>query len=83
MRHCVATQLRVILGDMDIPTLIAKAKAFRRAEGIAEERRHDLTAAILDATAAGIRQSEIVRITGYTREHIRRLVRDGGQGAPF
>jgi hypothetical protein len=60
----------------DIPELIAKTKAFRRAEAVLEERRHALATEIGTAFLGGVRQSEIVRITGYTREHIRRIVRE-------
>jgi hypothetical protein len=68
-------------GRMDIPTLIAKTKAFRRAESLTEERRLELANAIVSASVGGVRQSEIVRITGYTREHVRRLVRDAAAEA--
>lgn len=35
----------------------------------------EVHAAILDALANGVRQADIVRATGYTREHIRQLAR--------
>lgn len=60
----------------DIADLIARAKAFRRAEAMTEERRQALARSIWMATFRGVRQSEIARITGYTREHIRRIVHD-------
>lgn len=61
---------------MDIPTLTAKAKAFRRAERAAELLRLDLNGAIGAALQSGLRQADIVRATGYTRETIRRITRD-------
>lgn len=39
-----------------------------------EERRDRLADALLEATEAGIQQKKLVAETGYTREHIRRLV---------
>jgi len=39
-----------------------------------DERRNRLGDALLAATEAGVRQKELVEATGYTREHIRRLV---------
>jgi hypothetical protein len=52
--------------------LIAEAR-FR-----AEQRRLDLAAAIARAARAGIRQRDIIAVTSYTREHVRRIVRAGG-----
>ena len=39
-----------------------------------EERRARLADALLEAIDAGIQQKLLVAETGYTREHIRRLV---------
>jgi len=39
-----------------------------------EERRKRLGDALLAAMEAGVRQKDLVIETGYTREHIRRLV---------
>jgi hypothetical protein len=52
------------------------AAAYKRAQAIAEERRKELAAAIVEADAAGTRQVDIVAVTGYTREHVRRILRD-------
>jgi hypothetical protein len=52
------------------------ARAFRRAERVVEQRREELAAAIVQADKDGMRQVDIVRATGYTREHIRRIIRD-------
>lgn len=38
-------------------------------------------AAILAALRAGVRQADVVRASGYSREHLRRLARDNGIGA--
>jgi hypothetical protein len=40
--------------------------------------RERLAAAIVAATQAGVRQVDIVRVTGYGREQIRRIVRAAG-----
>jgi hypothetical protein len=60
--------------------LTEAARAYRRAERAVEQRREELAAAIVQAAADGVRQVDIVRATGYTREHIRRIVRDAEHG---
>ena len=62
--------------DTDLETA---ARAFRRAEKTLDERRRVLAAAITAAAAAGVKQADIVRITGYTREHVRQLVKAAGE----
>lgn len=66
MRFMVSTRLRRL--------------AERRLRALAEldAAREDLHAAILADLAAGVRQVDIVKVTGYTREQIRRITR----GAP-
>lgn len=39
-----------------------------------DERRARLADALLKATEAGVKQKDLVTETGYTREHVRRLV---------
>lgn len=39
-----------------------------------EQRRERLADALLEAAEAGIKQVDLVKATGYTREHVRRLV---------
>lgn len=39
-----------------------------------DERRARVANALLEATEAGIKQKDLVTETGYTREHVRRLV---------
>lgn len=60
-------------------TVAALRKAVR-AKTAAEKRADDARAALAIAMAAAIRegmkQSEVVELTGYTREHVRRLVRE-------
>ncbi|HLQ53032.1 MAG TPA: hypothetical protein VK162_02040 [Streptosporangiaceae bacterium] len=48
---------------------------YRRASKRAEEARAALHAAIAEAAGHGVRQNELVKITGYTRERIRQICR--------
>lgn len=41
-----------------------------------DERRARVADALLEATDAGVKQVELVRETGFTREHVRRLVNE-------
>jgi hypothetical protein len=55
---------------------VAKAlAAHKRAETRAEQTRALLYMAIAEASDAGVRQADLVRVTGYTREHIRQIVK--------
>jgi F0F1-type ATP synthase membrane subunit b/b' len=54
------------------------AAAYRSAKQALDEARPHLAQAIVDAARAGTRQSEIVRVTGYTREQVRRICRAAG-----
>jgi hypothetical protein len=44
-----------------------------RAESRVAAARAELHAAIVADLAAGIRQADLVRLTGYSREHIRKI----------
>lgn len=60
-------------------TVAALRKAVRAknaAEKRAEDARAALAVAMADAIREGMKQSEVVSLTGYTREHVRRLVRE-------
>jgi hypothetical protein len=60
-------------------TIAALRKAVRAktaAEKRAEDARSALAIAMADAIREGMRQGEVVELTGYTREHVRRLVRE-------
>lgn len=49
-------------------------RAYRRAEKLLETRREELFEAIGRAvTERGIKQADVARQTGWTREHIRRI----------
>jgi acyl-CoA reductase-like NAD-dependent aldehyde dehydrogenase len=43
-----------------------------------EQKRAELAAAIVRAARAGVRQRDLVAVTGYNRESIRRILRAGG-----
>ena len=56
--------------------LAEAAAAYRSALNDLERARITLHAEIREALAAGMRQADIVRITGYTRETIRQIARE-------
>lgn len=50
--------------------------AYRRAEKALDTRRDELFKAIGEAVTTGrVRQSDVVKQMGYTREHVRRICR--------
>lgn len=49
-------------------------RAKKSAEDRVEAARAALAVAMADAMRDGMKQSEVVEITGYNREHVRRLV---------
>lgn len=51
-------------------------RAKTAAEKRADDARAALAVAMADAIREGMRQSDVVAMTGYTREHVRRLVRE-------
>lgn len=51
-------------------------RAKTSAEKRADDARAALAIAMAQAIGEGMRQSEVVQLTGYTREHVRRLVRE-------
>lgn len=67
-----------ICQDGGVTTPLHRATAaYRRAQAAVEARREELAEAIRDADRNGVKQVEIVKVTGYTREHIRRIVAAG------
>ncbi len=62
-------------GMTDLDKAAADYQAAKAALDLTRER---LAAAIVEAAKAGTRQSEIVRVTGYTRETVRRICREAG-----
>lgn len=66
-------QTRVVTSD----PVVQAVRAYRRAEAAVDRRRAELADAIGEAILVHERkQSEIVQITGYTREHVRRICLD-------
>lgn len=64
-----------ICQDDGVTTPLHRATAaYRRAQAAVEARREELAEAIREADRDGTKQVEIVKVTGYTREHIRRIV---------
>ncbi|GAB3802588.1 hypothetical protein [Micromonospora zhanjiangensis] len=59
----------------------AKQEAERRVKESREQvavRRAELAAAIVEAARDGVRQVDIIRATGYSRERVRSILRAGG-----
>ena len=58
----------------------AAAAEQRAADGRAEvlRRRDALAEAIVEAAESGLRQIDIIKITGYSRERVRQILRAGG-----
>jgi predicted transcriptional regulator len=48
------------------------------ARAAAERAREELAAAIVEAARDGVRQVDIQRISGYSRERVRQILRAGG-----
>lgn len=64
-----------ILSGVTEAELKAAVEAYDENIKDARERRDEALAA---AARAGIRPTDIVKITGYTREHVRRILRAQG-----
>ncbi len=67
------------MGGMVESSPALKTAAWRRLKALSEltAAQHALAEAIRIDTTAGVRQVDIVRETGYTREQVRRIVRAG------
>ncbi|MCJ0899167.1 hypothetical protein MTX38_19010 [Rhodococcus sp. ARC_M13] len=50
--------------------------AHARAQQLVQTTREELHVAIRDALRTGVKQIDLVRRTGYTREHLRRISRE-------
>lgn len=57
-----------------VAALRKAVRAKKTAEDRVEAARTALAVAMADAMRDGLKQSEVVAITGYNREHVRRLV---------
>jgi hypothetical protein len=56
------------------------AGVYAEAQKRAEAARQALADLIVEAARAGMRQVDIVKATGYTRESVRKICRDAGVG---
>lgn len=54
------------------------AEEYQQARQAVADVRERLAAAIADAARAGVRQADIVKATGYTRETVRQVCRTAG-----
>ncbi len=59
-----------------VTALRRAVRAKKRAEKAVEDARNALAAAIADALRDGMKPTDAVKETGYTREHIRRIARE-------
>lgn len=73
---CMCEHVDMNATEETVAVLRKAVRAKKAAEDRAEAARAALAVAMADAIHAGVRQSEVVSITGLTREHVRRLVRD-------
>lgn len=77
----------LVLDDLEAATRayrVAQSAVDKAEEALADAKaevpqaRERLHAAIVRAAKAGARQAEIVTVTGYNRESVRRILRAGG-----
>jgi hypothetical protein len=66
------------MSDRPSPRLTRALAARDRAERQLEQARAELHAAIVADLAAGVRQADLARATGYSRERIRQVAREAG-----
>lgn len=64
---------------MDATELTAIARRYRRAEAASKAAREELQRASLEAMADGVKQVDVARITGWTRETLRKLTPPAGE----
>jgi hypothetical protein len=62
---------------MDATELAAITRHFRRAEKALAAARADLQQAAAQAMAEGIKQADVAKVTGWTRETLRKLPKAG------
>ena len=70
-------QVRGIMCRMDTTALEAAARRYRKAEAALDQARAELQAEVIAALSGAEErgaQAEAARITGWTREHIRKLL---------
>lgn len=62
-----------LMGEYDVARLAELGKRYEQERAAAEATRKELTPEIVAAARAGVRQVEIVRATGLTRERVRQI----------
>lgn len=60
---------------MDATELAALTRRFRKAEAAVDAARAELQAAALQAIAEGMSQADVARVTGWTRETLRKAAK--------
>ncbi len=55
--------------------VVRASRRYRQAEHASTARRIELIVELGKATAAGRKQKDLIAATGFTREHVRRLIR--------
>lgn len=63
---------------LSVTELEDAAREYHEARAALDEARPRLAEAIASAARAGVRQAEIVKVSGYTREQVRRICRAAG-----
>lgn len=58
---------------MDATELAAVTRRFRKAEAALAAARAELQEAALEAMAGGMKQADVAKVTGWTRETLRKL----------
>ena len=66
------------MDETDTAAVAAALAAYKDATRKSEDKRAELYAAIAAAAGHGVRQNELVRITGYSREDLRQICRAEG-----
>lgn len=67
-------------GMTTMEKLEAASTRHKTAQEELKEARTQLAELIVTAAKEGVRQTEIVKVTGYTRESVRKICRDAGIG---
>lgn len=62
----------------EVSALEQAATRYKNATSEVDRARAELQSEIVKAAQAGVRQAEIVRTTGYTRERVRQICREAG-----
>lgn len=62
----------------EVSALEQAATRYKNAASEVDKARAKLQEEIVKAAQAGVRQADIVRTTGYTRERVRQLCREAG-----